>query len=204
MKRLNAILSIALAMALVVGSLVIAQETEKPAKSQDTGQMMGQGRGMMGQGRGMMGQGHGMMARGRMAGRPATPSLLQLADKLDLSESQREELERIYTSHKKENIKIKAEIDLAKVDLQKLTKAEDPNMDEIEVLLRKIANLQVETKLAQIKLRVDSRNVLTEEQKTALKKLRQDQQAKRKAAAEAVRVQRTGPRRMRRGAGREM
>ena len=196
MKRLNAILSITVVILLITGSVAVAQEAEKPGK--DAGPRL---LGMRGRGPGrMMGRGAQMrgMGRGQRGGRPGMPGLLQLADKLELSESQREELSEIFTSHRKNNIRRKAEIELARVDLQKLTRQEEPNLDEVEVQLKKIADLQVEAKLSQIKVRVDSRNVLTEEQKTALKKLRQDQQAKRKAAAEPRNV---GRPRMRRGQG---
>ncbi|MFC1712449.1 Spy/CpxP family protein refolding chaperone [Candidatus Poribacteria bacterium] len=219
MKKLNAILSIAIVMLLIAGSLVVAQEAEKPAKGRGAGpgfcemcrnRMMGQGPGhMMGSGgrgmrRGPGGRQGGTMrgmrrgpggGRGRATGRMG--NLLHLADKLDLSEGQRNELSEILTSHRKDTIRQKAEIELAKVDLQKLTRQEDPNLDAVETQIREIANLEAGIKFSQIKIKVDTRNVLTEEQKTALKKIREDQQAKRKAGAEKP----SEGRRMRRGPG---
>lgn len=191
MKRLNVILSIIIVMALVAGGLVVAQETDVTGKDADP-----QFRGMRGRGRGQMmgrgGQMHGMgyggqmrgMGRGRRGGPGRMSGLLRLADEVDLSEAQRDELSEIFTSHRKDTIKRKAEIELAKVDLQKLARQEEPDMDAVEAQLRKIADLQVEMKLSQIKVRVDPRDVLTEEQKTALKKIRQDWQEEREATAQ--------------------
>ena len=224
MKKLNAILSITVVMSLIAGSLVVAQEADKPARGrgagpqfcemcgrggmgQGPGHMMGRGGSMRGMGRGRRGGQRGMMrgmgrgpgsGRGRAMGRMG--ALLHLADKLDLNEGQRNELSEILTSHRKETISQKAEIELAKVDLQQLIKQEEPDLNAVEGQIRKIADLEAGIKFSQIKVRVDTRNVLTEEQKTALKKMRQDQQAKRKAEAkkppEGHRMRRgPGPRR---------
>ena len=199
MKKLNAILSIAIVTLLIAGSLVVAQEAEKPARGRGAGPGF---RGMQGRGPGrMMGRGaqmHGM-GRGRRGGRGRTRggagNLLRLADKLGLSEGQRSELSEILTSHRKDTIRVKAEIEIAKVDLQKLTRQEDPNLDAVEAQIRNIADLEAGIKFSQIKVRVETKNVLTEEQKTALKKMREDQQAKRKAGAKKP----PEGRRMRRG-----
>jgi len=192
MKKLNAILSTMIVIIFIAGSVVVAQGPEEADRGAGPrfrgmrgGEMRGRGPGrMMGSGgrRGGMERGSrsGRGSRGRRGG---IGMMLHLADELDFSEGQREELSEIFSSHKKEVIRLKAEIAVAKVDLQKLIKQEEPNMDELEAQLMGIAKRQVEIKLSQIKVKVDARNVLTEEQKTALKKIRQDRQTKRKADA---------------------
>lgn len=201
MKKLNTILSITIVIVLIAGSTVVAQGPEEAGRgvgSQFSGR---RGDGMMGGGPGhMMGRGGrmgGIMGRGTKGRRGGMGMIFHLADELDLSESQREELSEIFTSHRKEVIRQKAEIELEKVDLHKLMRQEEPNLDEVESQIRNIANMQATIKFSQFEVRVNVRNVLTEEQKTALKKIRQDRQAKRKADAKYSpqrRQMRRGPR----------
>ncbi len=207
MKKLNTILSITILIVFIAGSVVVAQgpeEADRGAGPRFRG--MHGGGGMMGGGPGrMMGRGGrmgGRMGRGPRGGRSkmvgGIGAILHLADELDLSEGQREELSEIFSSHKKEVIRLKAEIATVKVDLQKLIRQEEPDLGELEVQFTEIAGRQVEIKLAQIRVKIDARNVLTEEQKTALKKIRQDRQAKRRAGAERP-PERSEGRRMGRG-----
>lgn len=184
MKKLNTILSIAIIIIFIAGSAVVAQgpaEEDRGAESQFRGRRGGPEH-MAGRGGRMGGMRRGLRdGRGSRRGRGGIGMILHLADELDFSEGQREELSDIFSSHRKEVIRLKAEIATVKVDLHKLTRQEEPDMDELEAQLREIAGRQVEIQLSQIKVKIDARNVLTEEQKTALKKIRQDRQAKRKA-----------------------
>lgn len=206
MKKLNAILSTMIIIVFIAGSVVVAQgpeEADRGAGPQFRGRhgdgMMGGRPGhMMGRGGRMDGMGRGPKGgRGPRGGRGGMSMILHLADELDLSQGQREELDEIFTSHRKEIIRQKAEIELVKVDLHKLMRQEEPNLDEVESQIRNIANMQATIKFSQFAVRVNVRNVLTEEQKTALKKIRQDRQAKRKADAKNPprrRQMRRGPR----------
>lgn len=191
MKTLNTIISIMLITSFIAISAFAAEEvTTAKKQGEQVGKMQGRGIGqgcmmggrMMGHGmgpghmmrRGGMGRGRGRMGRGRMGGITA---ILRFADKLELSEAQKNELNEIATVSKKDAIAQKAECDIAKVDLQNLTKAENPNLGAVKEKLDEIALLESNIKFSRIKLMVDAKNVLTEEQKTALKKIIEDQRA---------------------------
>jgi len=188
MKRLNVIISIAIVMTLIAGS-VFAMETTKDVDRAEGAQFLGmRGRGMMGMGQErMMGRAGGMQrgrgGRSRRGGRGTmmggSPAMLRLADKLDLSETQRTELSGIHDVHRKDMIRQKAECDLARVDLGKLMREEEPNMDAVREQLMTVAALGVDMKCSQIKVKADSMNVLTEKQREALKKIQETMRAGR-------------------------
>ena len=184
MKKLNLTISIMIVMALMAGSVFAAEDVDRADNDKkpqfhrmrgqagmQQGRMMGRGRGGAG-GRGMGGgrMGHGGGGRGIAA-------ILRLADELELSKAQRDELSELATAHKKNAIKQRAEIELARVDLPKLMKQDDPDMDAMRDQLMKIATLRVDMKCQQIQFRIDSRNVLTEEQQEGLKKILKEKPA---------------------------
>jgi Spy/CpxP family protein refolding chaperone len=174
MKKLNAIVSIVIVMALMAGSVLAAEEAAKPDKDKPAQAQLRRMRS-----RGAMGMGHGLMmrrARGMGGIRRGAPTdraiaILRLANQLKLSEAQRRELSELISSHKKAMIKQRAERDIAKVDLQKLMKQQEPDVDEVRAQLMDIAEMEVEMKCARIRVGIAARNVLTEEQQTALKKI---------------------------------
>ena len=168
-------------MALMAGSVFAAEDVdradndEKPQFHRMRGQAgMHQGR-MMGRGRGGRGMGGGKMGHG--GGGRGIAAILRLADELGLSEAQRDELSEIATAHRKDAIRQKAEIELARVDLQKLMKQDEPDMDAVRDQLMKVATLEVDMKLQRLQFRIDSKNVLTEEQQEGLKKMLKDKPA---------------------------
>ena len=197
MKKLNVILSIMLAVALIAVSVSVAQEEAKEPARRGQGQQMRRMRGMMGAGHGRMmmhGRGPG---RGRAMGMGRGASaMLRMADELELSEAQRSEIDELITARRKDNIKQKAELDIARVDLEKLIKQEDPDLDAIESQLRDIAMMQASMQFAQIKIRIDAKNVLSDEQQEAFKKLLKEKAAKAPAPARAGARMGRGPRRM--------
>jgi Spy/CpxP family protein refolding chaperone len=186
MKRTKWILlAMVLAGLLAVAGIVIAQEMKEkeevnqpPAMGRGMGRMTGRPGMMMRMGRGPMMRHGGMPGRMDMLGR--------LADRLDLSEEQRDEIKDVLTAHQKDMIQQKADRELAEVELRELVQSDDPDLDAIEEQIKEIANLEAQTRYSQIKAMVDARSVLTDEQKEALKKLQKDRPA----------------RMMRRGAGR--
>jgi len=194
MKRTKWILlTMVLTGLLAVAGIVIAQEMKEkeetaqtPAMGRGMGRMMERPGMMMRMGRGMgrmMGRGP-MMRSGGMSGR--MDILGRLADKLDLSEEQRDEIKDVLTAHQKYMIQQKADRELAEVELRELTMKDDPDLDAIEEQVKEIASLEAGMRYSQIKVMVDAKSVLTDEQKEELKKLQKDRPA----------------RMMRRGAGR--
>jgi Spy/CpxP family protein refolding chaperone len=185
MKRTKWILlTMVLAGLLAVAGIVIAQEMKEKEETAQT-PAMGRGMGRMMERPGMMmrmGRGP-MMRRGGMPGR--MDILGRLADKLDLSEEQRDEIKDILTAHQKDMIQKKADRELAEVELRELTMEDDPDLDAIEEQVKEIANLEAGMRYSQIKAMVDARSVLTDEQKEQLKELQKDRPARmmRRAAA---------------------
>ena len=186
MKRTKWILlTMVLAGLLAVAGIVIAQEMKEkeetaqpPAMGRGMGRMTGRPGMMMRMGRGPM------MRRGGMPGR--MDMLGRLADRLDLSEEQRDEIKDVLTTHQKYMIQQKADRELAEVELRELVQSDDPDLDAIEEQIKEIANLEAGMRYSQIKAMVDARSVLTDDQKEELKKLTRNRPA----------------RMMRRGAGR--
>ncbi len=160
-------------------SFAIAQEMkDKPDK--DVQPPMG--RGMGGPGMRGMGPMHrqapggpgpmGMMYHRGMMGNPDI--LMLLADKLELSEGQRNELKDMFMTHRKDMIKKNADLELARIDMQELISQDKPDLDIIKEKINGIAAIEVEIKFSQVKLMIDAKSVLTDEQQEKLKDLMKD------------------------------
>jgi Spy/CpxP family protein refolding chaperone len=158
---------------------------QTPAMGRGMGRMMGRPGMMMRMGRGPM------MRPGRALGR--MDMLGRLADKLDLSEEQRDEIKDILTAHQKDMIQKKADRKLAEVELRELTMEDDPDLDTIEEQVKEIANLEAGMRYSRIKAMVDARSVLTDEQKKELKELQKDRPARMMRRGTGRRRQQRGP-----------
>jgi len=196
-KLVLAILTIAMIAAISAG-IVLAQKPEAESAEKYEAQMVSRGRGRM------MGMGglNPMMRRGGMMGnlrsgdgmgRMGVMSLL--TDELKLSDDQKAKLEEMHTAHRKDMIKSNADLQIARVDLQNLMRQDNPNLDSIHEQLQKIANLEAEMQFSQIKATVEAKNILTDEQKTALKKMREDRQGQGKQQMKPGREERRGSKR---------
>jgi Spy/CpxP family protein refolding chaperone len=69
---------------------------------------------------------------------------------------------------------MKADLELAGVELRELMMQEEPDLNAIEDQIRNIANLEAQMKFSQIKALVDAKSVLTEDQQEMLKKTLKD------------------------------
>jgi Spy/CpxP family protein refolding chaperone len=193
MKRAKWILlTMVLAGLLAVAGIVIAQEMKEkeetaqpPAMGRGMGRMMERPGMMMRMGRGLM------MQPGRMSGR--MDMLGRLADRLDLSEEQRDEIKDVLTAHQKYMIQQKADRELAEVELRELTMKDDPDLDAIEEQIKQIASLEAGMRYSQIKAMVDAKSVLTDEQREELKKLTKDRPARMMRRGTGRRGERRGP-----------
>ena len=198
MKRAKWILlTMALAGLLAVAGIVIAQEMKEKEETAQT-PAMGRGMGrMMGRSGMMMRMGRGPMMRpGRALGR--MDMLGRLADRLDLSEEQRDEIKDVLTAHQKDMIQKKADRELAEVQLRELTMEDDPDLDAIEEQVKEIANLEAGMRYSRIKAMVDAKSVLTDEQKEKLKELQKDRPARMMRRGAGRGGARRGPARRRR------
>jgi Spy/CpxP family protein refolding chaperone len=144
------------------GPMVMGNMNEDPMMAQNPRGPMGMG---MMRGNGPMmdrppkGMGMGMMLR---------PELM---DKIGLTKEQKENVESIFIAHRKEMITKKADHDLAQVELQDLMRKDKPDMNLVKTQIQKVFSIQGDMQYAQIKVMMDTKNILTDEQKANLEKL---------------------------------
>lgn len=193
MRRTFGIL-FAVALMVIMTDNLFAQEMmmmkemgkEKEATDADAKKMMGggmmrpmckqmMGGGMMSMMQDMMG-GQGMMPmmQGMMGGMgmmDMKPHIAGMAEALKLSEEQQAKLKALHIAYKKDMIRKKADKEIAEIDLQELIEQDEPDLDAIEGQIRDVANLEAAMKYAWVKLLVDSKSLLTAEQKVEFKKL---------------------------------
>jgi Spy/CpxP family protein refolding chaperone len=144
-----------------------------PGMGMGRGQGMGGGMGCdehcrMGGGMGMrhgrgMGRGPGMGPGGGMAGAFA---------KLDLTDDQREKLAAVHEKQQRKNVQARADLEIARLDLQALMKAEKPNTSTINTQIDKIAKMQGEMRKSQVGALLEARALLTPEQQKQLREAR--------------------------------
>lgn len=121
------------------------------------GMGMGMGRGMrlhrgMGMGRGM-GRGFGMAFA-----------------RLDLTDAQREKLEGIHERQQRKAIQARADLQIARMDLRKLMRADAPSATAINAQLDKLGRMRTEMQKSHVATFLEARALLTPEQ---LKQLRE-------------------------------
>lgn len=125
------------------------------------GQDMGMGSGMRG------GRGMGMRQRGMRA-----EQLLALADKLELTDVQREKLKALNEQFQMEQIDARAAIQKARVQMRSLMGSENSPTSDIDRAIDRIANLRADLAKRRIHHMADMKSVLTEKQREMLKELR--------------------------------
>lgn len=138
----------------MMGHGMMKQEAEaEPADDQD---MME--RGMMH--RDMMG--HKMMGRGMMG--HIQRHMDRLTQQLELSDDQQMQIQALLRNHAKEGIRLKADIDLASLDLQQLLDTQPVDMNRVKSTLQAIAEKEADLRLTHIVAMQDIQKLLTPEQ----------------------------------------
>lgn len=137
---------------------------------------MGMGR----MGRGGPGMGFGRIAFGMAEGKDFGMFRADLMDKIDLTREQKEAIQKIISEHRKDMIKKDADQKLAELELQEMLSKEKPDMGLVRNQIQKIASLKADIQFARIKMQIDLKNVLTDEQKAKMQKLIQEQKAEMK------------------------
>ena len=151
-------------------------DTSKTSKKMMGKKMMMQGhhKGMMGMMHGKMGSDMGMndpiMMALHTAGCPGY--LLKVADKLNLSDSQKENFEALKTNFKKFVVKKNADIKVAKIELDELLSKGKFDTKKIKEQIEKIESLQSELRSEMLKTIEKSRSFLRQDQLDKLKELR--------------------------------
>lgn len=127
--------------------------------------------------RGMMGGHMGEMMKGMM-GMGENPwfhhgvsMTLMNAEKLGLSDKQKEQLEDLKDKYTKEIIRQDAERQIAEMDMDKILKADDTDLSKVKDALKKVEGIETQIRYIRIEAFTEARKVLTEEQKGKLKKL---------------------------------
>jgi len=158
-------------------------------------QMMGKGMGqgmmkgkmqgkMMGMGQKGMGKcpmcpmNEMMKGEGPMPGDPMY--ILANADKLKLTDQQKMSIDATHLAVRKDMIKMNADLEIAHVDLEAIMKNDPPDLDAVKTQLKKIADMDVELKFAQVKFGVDVKSVLTKEQLDSLNMIQKHEASKAK------------------------
>ena len=168
---------------------------EAPAQAPMQG-MMQQMQGMMQQMQGMMQQMHGQMGQGGMMGHSMMreraddeplddPGMIdhsmmdhiqrsidRLTQQLDLSDEQQMKVQDLLRIHAKEGIRLKADIDMASIDLQQLLDAQPVDMDRVKTTLQTIAAKEADLRLTHLAAMQDIQNLLTPEQQKLFRSLR--------------------------------
>lgn len=145
-----------------------------------TGKTSPHGSGMMGHGKGYPGGsmhgGHGM--KGHMGGGSHGPHqsaskfidhILKFKDGMAITDNQVARLQTIKTDFKKTKIKMKAEIQLASVDLHDLLRDDKGSLNEVEAKLKDLYDTRAGMYFASVKASRDAKAVLTEEQRARMK-----------------------------------
>ena len=101
--------------------------------------------------------------------------LLAHADELGLTDDQQAQIKEIATAARKAAVQLRADCELARIELQELIHADDPDLDAIEGGLKKVAQAQTAARFAQIEAGVNARSVLTDEQQAKIKEFRRGQ-----------------------------
>ena len=90
---------------------------------------------------------------------------------LGLSDEQIKKIKSLKRETKKKTIRIQAEIDIAEIDLKAMKYAEEVDMTKIAEVMRAIAVNKAEIKIAWMQYKVDSKAVLSDEQRAQLKEI---------------------------------
>lgn len=119
-----------------------------------------------------------MKGEGPMPGDPMY--ILANADKIKLTDQQKMSIDATHLAHQKDMIKMNADLEIAHVELEALMRNDPPDLDAVKTQLKKIADMDVELKFAQLKFGVDVKSVLTKEQLDTLKMMQEHEASKAK------------------------
>ena len=129
---------------------------------------------------GSMGGGHGAWAGMRggmglgMMGREG--ALLRgggrLAEELDLSGTQREKLRTIGDGLARKRIRLRADLDLARLDLRTAMQSDSPSLSQLGTRIDAVTRIQGDMMKAGVSARLEARKVLTPEQLEKLSEMK--------------------------------
>lgn len=149
------------------------QEWAAPAPDDlaDAGPMGGPGQAGWGRMGGMRMRG-GWGSGGMMMGRDGGLLHGRLAEELDLTDVQRDKLQTIGDGLARKQIQMRADLAIARLDLTKLMRADAPSQSDVDAKVNAITRLQGDMMKAGLTARLDSRKVLTADQRKKLDDMR--------------------------------
>ena len=117
---------------------------------------------------------HGGRGYSRHMGPHSTASqfiqhVLKFKQAMAITDDQENKLQNINTAYKKTKIKMKAEVELANLDLHELLRNDQANLSDIESKLKNVHELKANLYMASIKARREAKAVLTDEQRKRMK-----------------------------------
>ena len=125
----------------------------------------GGGHGMHGYGK----HGYGKHRGAHQSASEFIQHVLKFKDGMAITDEQETKLRSVETNFKKTKIKMKAEVELANLDLHELLKKEESSLSDIETKLKNVHNLKADLLMASIKAKRDAKAVLTDEQRSRMK-----------------------------------
>jgi Spy/CpxP family protein refolding chaperone len=91
---------------------------------------------------------------------------------LDLTEQQKDRIEAIHDKQRRSAIEIRKNLELARLDMRKLVRADTPDRRAIETQVDRMSGLRAQLQKSQLNAMLDVRGVLTPEQLKQLEQLR--------------------------------
>jgi Spy/CpxP family protein refolding chaperone len=98
-------------------------------------------------------------------------SIIGHANEIKLTEDQRSKIDGILIANQKDMVRKNADREIADIDLGELLKKDDPDPNAVKAQIQKLADIESNIKFTQIKVWMDAKAVLTDDQKATLKKL---------------------------------
>lgn len=97
--------------------------------------------------------------------------ILKFKEGMSLTAEQEQKLHAIKTDYKRTRIKVKAEMDLANIDLHEVLKNDTASLTEIEAELNKLHGLKTKLYMASIKAKRGAKAALSDEQRSRVDKM---------------------------------
>ncbi len=156
------------------GAMAFDDETPGGGERKVIVRCFGHGPGGM-EGRGFNGPGgmgpRGFGARGPMGGRMAMMHA-RMAEQLHLTDEQRTKMRDIHERQMRRGIQGWADLQLARMDMHKLMRADQPQTAAINAQIDKMARMRADQAKARVASRLEARAVLTPEQQKQMREMR--------------------------------
>lgn len=95
--------------------------------------------------------------------------ILKFKQAMAITDDQEKQLQSINNNYKKTQIKMKADVELANLDLHELLRNDQASLSDIESKLKKVHVLKAELLMASIKAKREAKSVFTDEQRQRMK-----------------------------------